>query len=121
MAFQVVFGVLGIGLTVLVFVILGNPTTGGAYQAQLLPPFWRALGHLLPNGAGTETIRRMVYFGGQGIGSQLAVIVAWAAIGAVVAILASRFHCHRALAVDYPDTGRGAAQPAGVEQDAALA
>ena len=44
MAFQVLFGVLGIGLTVLVFVILGNPTAGGAYQAQLLPPFWRALG-----------------------------------------------------------------------------
>ena len=67
MAFQVLFGVLGIGLTVLVFVILGNPTAGGAYQAQLLPPFWRALGGVLPNGAGTETIRRIVYFGGQGI------------------------------------------------------
>ena len=54
MAFQVLFGVLGIGVTVLVFVILGNPTAGGAYQAQLLPPFWRALGNVLPNGAGTR-------------------------------------------------------------------
>jgi len=102
MAFQVVFGVLGIGLTVLVFVILGNPTAGGAYQAQLLPPFWRTLGGVLPNGAGTETIRRIVYFGSQGIAGQLTVIVAWAVVGTVVAILASRFHYHRALAVQYP-------------------
>jgi len=121
MAFQVLFGVLGIGVTVLVFVILGNPTAGGAYQAQLLPPFWRALGNVLPNGAGTETIRRIVYFGGQGIGTHLAVIVAWAVIGAEVAILASRFHYHRALAVEYPNTGRGAAQPTSAEPDAARA
>ncbi len=102
MAFQVLFGVLGIGLTVLVFVILGNPSAGGAYQAQLLPPFWRFLGVVLPNGAGTETIRRIVYFDSIGIAPHLAVIAAWAVLGAVVAIVASRFHYHRALAVEYP-------------------
>ena len=121
MAFQVVFGVLGIGLTVLVFVILGNPTAGGAYQAQLLPPFWRALGYLLPNGAGTETIRRIVYFGGQGIGIHLAVIVAWAVVGAVVAILASRFHYHRALAVEYPAASRDGAPLAAAVPDSTFA
>ena len=30
MAFQVMFGVVGIGIAVLVFVILGNPSAGGA-------------------------------------------------------------------------------------------
>ena len=110
MAFQVLFGVLGIGLTVLVFVVLGNPTAGGAYQAQLLPPFWRALGYVLPNGAGTETIRRIVYFGGQGIGTHVAVIATWAVIGTVVAVLASRFHYHRALAVEYPSAAPGGQQ-----------
>ncbi len=106
MAFQVLFGVLGIGLTVLVFVILGNPSAGGAYQGQLLPPFWRFLGSVLPNGAGTETIRRIVYFGGTGITQYLAVIAAWAVLGAVVAVVASRFHYRRALAVDYPAPSR---------------
>ena len=35
-------GVIGIGVTILVFVIFGNPRAGGAYQPALLPPFWRA-------------------------------------------------------------------------------
>src|SRR4051794_12899373 len=48
MAFQVLFGVLGIGVTVLVFVVLGNPSAGGAYQPALLPAFWRSLSSGLP-------------------------------------------------------------------------
>lgn len=116
MAFQVLFGVLGIGLTVLVFVILGNPSAGGAYQAQLLPPFWRFLGVVLPNGAGTETIRRIVYFNSVGIAPHLAIIAGWAVFGAAAAIIASRFHYRRALAVDYPASTT--ATPASVDENA---
>src|SRR3954451_912361 len=89
MGLQVLFGVLGIGVTVLVFVVLGNPSAGGAYQPALLPPFWRALSGALPNGAGTESVRRIVYFGGHGIGTHLIVIAAYALAGTVVAIVAS--------------------------------
>ena len=56
-ALQTLFGVIGIGLTVIIFVILGNPSAGGAYQPSVLPPFWRAISNYLPNGAGTEAIR----------------------------------------------------------------
>lgn len=45
MALQVLFGVLG--TTVLVFVILDNPSAGGPYQSALLLPFWRALSSAL--------------------------------------------------------------------------
>jgi hypothetical protein len=38
MAFQVLFGILGIGIAILVFVILGNPSAGEPYQSALLPP-----------------------------------------------------------------------------------
>jgi hypothetical protein len=75
----------------------------------------------LPYGAGTETIRRIVYFGGLGIGIQLAVTVGWAVIGAGVAIPASRFHYHRALAIEYPTAGRGGKQPESEEPDPARA
>ena len=92
MAFQVLFGVVGIGLTVLVFVILGNPSAGGAYQAELLPPFWRALGPALPNGAGTDTIRRIVYLGAHGIGGHLAVMAAYAVAGTLLTLGASLLH-----------------------------
>ena len=78
MAFQVLFGVLGIGVTVLVFVILGNPSAGGAYQPALLPPFWRAISSALPNGAGTDSVRRIAYFDSHGIGGHLAVIIGYA-------------------------------------------
>ena len=90
MAFQVLLGVLGVGAAVLLFVVLGNPSAGGAYQAPLLPTFWRTISTALPNGAATDTVRRIVYFGGHGITGHLVVLAVWAAAGVVVALLASR-------------------------------
>ncbi len=89
LAFQVLFGVLGIGITVLVFVILGNPSAGGAYQTALLPPFWRTISNALPNGAGTDTVRRIVYLGSNGITGHLVVIALYVVLGAAVALVGS--------------------------------
>jgi len=88
MALQVLFGTLGIGLTVLLFVVLGNPSAGGAYQAPL-PGFWRTLSPLLPNGAGTSAVRRIVYFAGADVSGQVLLIAAYAALGAVVTMAAA--------------------------------
>jgi hypothetical protein len=89
MAFQTIAGVVGIGLTVLLFVVLGNPSAGGAYQYELLPGLWRGVGEWLPNGAGTSAIREIVYFGGHGAGGHLWLIAAYAVVGAIVTIGAS--------------------------------
>lgn len=94
-ALQILFGVIGIGLAVLLFVVLGNPSAGGAFQLDLLPPFWRAVGNAFPNGAGTDTIRRIVYFGGNGIVAHLLVIGAWAVVGTAVALVAAHLHVRR--------------------------
>lgn len=88
MAFQVLFGVIGIGLTVLVFVVLGNPSAGGAYQGPVLPAFWRVIGRVLPNGAGTTAVRQTVYFDGYGVTGPVLVILAWAVAGVVIALAA---------------------------------
>jgi hypothetical protein len=88
-ALQTLFGVIGIGLTVVIFVILGNPSAGGAYQAPLLPPFWRAISSYLPNGAGTDAIRKIVYFDGHGLMHPLVVLLAWVIGGAVLTLAAS--------------------------------
>ena len=93
MAFQVMFGVIGIGIAVLVFVILGNPSAGGAYQTELLPPFWRFLSNGLPTGAGTDTVRRIVYLDSYGIRGHLIVISVWVIAGAVITIIASHVMC----------------------------
>lgn len=86
-ALQTLFGVIGIGLTVVIFVILGNPSAGGAYQSSVLPPFWRAISSFLPNGAGTDAIRRIVYFDGHGITHAVVVLICWIAGGVLVTLL----------------------------------
>jgi len=93
-ALQTLFGVIGIGLTVVIFVILGNPSAGGAYQAPLLPPFWRAISGYLPNGAGTEAVRRIVYFEAHGVMQNIAVLLVWIA-AAVAVTLASSAVVHK--------------------------
>jgi hypothetical protein len=96
MAFQTLFKVAGIGVTVLVFVVLGNPSAGGAYQAPLLPPFWRAIGDALPNGAGTSAVRKAVYFDGHGLTRPMVIIAIYVLAGAVATLGASAIHRHRA-------------------------
>jgi hypothetical protein len=89
MALQVLAGTIGIGLTVLLFVVLGNPSAGGAYQAELLPGLWRGIGEWLPNGAGTTALREIVYFGGHGAVGHLWLIAAWVLVGTTVTLVVS--------------------------------
>lgn len=86
-ALEELLGVVGIGVAILVFVVLGNPSAGGAYQSELLPGFWRAIGDLLPNGAAVEALRRIVYFGGEGAGIHVVVIIIWCLVALVVTAL----------------------------------
>ena len=86
-ALQVAFGVIGIGVAVLLFVILGNPSAGGAFARALLPPFWRSIGAFLPPGAGTDAARSVAYFGGQHTGQPLVVLGAYCAVGLIAAVL----------------------------------
>ena len=87
MGLQVWTGLVGIGLAILLFVILGNPSAGGAYPAPLLPPFWAAIGRWLPPGAGTDAVRGIVYFDGAGAGRAALVLAAYAVFG-LAAVLA---------------------------------
>lgn len=108
LAFQVMFGVIGVGIAVLVFVILGNPSAGGAYQAELLPPFWRFLTNALPTGAGTDTVRRIVYLDSHGVSGHLIVISIWLIAGAVVTVIASHLR-HRSARKNQVNSPAGAA------------
>ncbi|GAA2265191.1 MULTISPECIES: ABC transporter permease [Kitasatospora] len=88
MALQSLFDVIGIGLAVLIFVVLGNPSAGGVYAPPLLPPFWRAIGSWIPNGAGTDATRSIAYFDSTNIAAPLLVLGAWAVLGIAVTMLA---------------------------------
>ncbi|MFJ7191661.1 DUF3533 domain-containing protein [Streptomyces bacillaris] len=84
LALQGLFGVIGIGLAILLVVIAGNPSAGGAFPAPMLPPFWHAIGPALPPGAGTWAARSIAYFSGNHMTSALLVLSAWAVVGTAV-------------------------------------
>lgn len=88
-ALQSLAGTVGLGLTILLFTVLGNPSSGGVYPASLLPTFWRVIGQALPPGAGTTVVRNTVYFDGAAIAGAIWVLVAWAVGGVVVGILSA--------------------------------
>ncbi|MGW8065717.1 DUF3533 domain-containing protein [Streptomyces ziwulingensis] len=89
LALQGLFGIVGIGLAILLVVIAGNPSAGGAFPLPMLPPFWKAIGPALPPGAGTWAARSIAYFKGNDTTVPLLVLWAWAVAGTVVTVLAA--------------------------------
>lgn len=87
LAFQGLAGVVGIGLAILLVVVFGNPSAGGAYPYPLLPPFWKAIGPWLPPGAGTYAARSIAYFKGNDITGPLLVLSGWAVLGSAVTMV----------------------------------
>ncbi|MFE5853665.1 DUF3533 domain-containing protein [Streptomyces sp. NPDC056500] len=90
LALQGLAGIVGIGLAILLVVVLGNPSAGGAYPYPLLPPFWKAIGPALPPGAGTFAARSITYFRGQAMTGPMLVLSAWAVGGALLTLLCAR-------------------------------
>ncbi|MET7681855.1 DUF3533 domain-containing protein [Streptomyces sp. NPDC005423] len=98
LALQGVFGIVGIGLAILLVVIAGNPSAGGAFPLPLLPPFWKAIGPALPPGAGTWAARSIAYFKGNDTTASLLVLSAWAFAGIVITLVAAALrHKHERL------------------------
>ncbi|MGW7461680.1 DUF3533 domain-containing protein [Streptomyces sp. NPDC054797] len=91
LAFQGLAGVVGIGLAILLIVVFGNPSAGGAYPYPLLPPFWRAIGPALPPGAGTYAARSLAYFKGNDAAAPMLVLAAWAVAGSAVTVACAAF------------------------------
>jgi hypothetical protein len=89
LALQGLFGIVGIGLAILLVVIAGNPSAGGAFPLPMLPPFWEAIGPALPPGAGTWAARSIAYFQGNATLGALLVLSAWAAVGIVITLVAA--------------------------------
>ncbi|MEU9556604.1 DUF3533 domain-containing protein [Streptomyces fumanus] len=95
LALQGVFGIVGIGLAILLVVIAGNPSAGGAFPLPMLPPFWKAIGPALPPGAGTWAARSVAYFRSNDLTLSLLVLWAWAVAGTVITMLASALRRRR--------------------------
>jgi len=97
-AFQVIFGPAGTAIGWILFLVIGNPASGGSSAPELLPGFWRTLSQILPPGAGVTSLRDAVYFNGHGSTHALIVLATYAVLGAGVAMIAYRLRTHAAAA-----------------------
>ena len=89
-AFQVIFGIAGTAIGAILFLVIGNPASGGSSAPELLPGFWRTLSQVLPPGAAVTSMRDVVYFHGHGCTHALIVLALYAVLGAGVAMIAYR-------------------------------
>lgn len=74
-------GVAAVPIAIVVFVILGNPSAGGAFGPNVLPEFYSAVGRWITPGVGTEGVRSIVYFAGNGVGQPALALVLYTVVG----------------------------------------
>lgn len=76
----------GLALAAVAFLLVGNAGSGNASAPELLPGFWRAVGPLLPPGAGGTALRNVAYFDGAALTTPLTVLLAFVGVGAILLI-----------------------------------
>ena len=86
---QSLIGPLGTLLTIIIIVFIGNPSTGGGNGVAFLPPFWQALGVVLPPRNGFYLIRNTLYFGGHDITVPIIVLSIYVVVGAALVLIFS--------------------------------
>jgi hypothetical protein len=80
----------GVGLSFMIFLMLGNPGSGAASAPELLPEPWKTGGQLLPPGAAATGIRNVAYFDAAQAWKWLSVLLAFSAIGAAALVALGR-------------------------------
>jgi hypothetical protein len=71
----------GILVAFLLFLMLGNSSSGSNSAPELLPDPWAVGGQFLPAGAMLTGLRNTAYFDGAAAGEWIPVLLVWAAIG----------------------------------------
>lgn len=89
-AFQVLLGLPGTAVGLVVFVVVGDPSSGGSTAPQLLPSPWRDISQALPPGAAVTAMRDVVYFQGYGASGALITLGTYAVVGAIAALTLNR-------------------------------
>jgi hypothetical protein len=87
-------GPVGIVTAVLLLLLLGVSSAGGAVTYQFEPGFFGALSQLLPPGAALTAIRNVQYFDWAATLAPLLALAAWAAGGLAFGLLGERFGPH---------------------------
>lgn len=80
-------GVAAVPIAIIIFVILGNPSAGGAFGPNVLPEFYAAVGRWITPGVGTEGVRSIVYFSGTGLGQPALALALYAVVGVALLLV----------------------------------
>jgi hypothetical protein len=88
---QKLLGAAGTLVTVIVVMLFGNPSSGGANGVPYLPAFWRAIGPYLPPRNAYILLRNTIYFDGHGTTQALIVLLLYLVVPAVALLLLYRF------------------------------
>ena len=82
-------GKIGTLLMAVLFIVIGGASAGGI-GVSLLPSYWQTIGALFPPRHAVELFRNVRYFDGHNIVTPIAVLGAYALIGAAVIVVAQR-------------------------------
>ena len=81
---QKLIGAAGTLLTIIVIILLGNPSSGGATGVPYLPAFWRDLGPYLPPRNAYILLHHTIYFNGNGTTQALTILLIYLVVGAAI-------------------------------------
>lgn len=81
-------GPLAVIPAVTIFMFLGVPASGGALTPYIESGFFQFLHGVLPAPAAVESVRSILYFGGDGVGVHVVTLLVWALAGLVLNIAA---------------------------------
>ena len=84
---QKLIGAAGTLLTVIVLILFGNPSSGGATGVPYLPTFWRDIGPYLPPRNGYILLHYTIYFNGHGTTQALTVLLIYLCVAAAILIV----------------------------------
>lgn len=84
-------GIIGTALVIVLFVILGNPASGGVVPMALTGSGpWHLLSPVLPTGAAVSAIRQIVYYDGMTVWPHLGVLVGYSLVGLLALMTISK-------------------------------
>jgi len=83
-------GLLAVIPVIGVLMFLGVPASGGAMSIYMEPEIFRFLHEVLPMPAALETVRSILYFGGDAVGEHLVTFLIWGAVSLVLVLVVDR-------------------------------
>ena len=84
---QALIGPLAIFISLAIFVFLNIASLGATYTSPVLPGFWRFLNHFWIGAQAVNAQRSILYFGGQGVATDMLRLLAWAAVITALLVL----------------------------------